>query len=177
MKSLRWLTGALMTCLCASCFGPAAETAPDFIVKLGGGVVRDENTPGKPITEVLLGTTAVTDDQLKELAGLKHLWNLDLVSTQVTDKGLGYVREHKNLRKLHLYGTPVTDAGLKEVAGFIHLEVLDLSQTRVTDAGLKELLALKELKRLFINDTKVTPSGVASFRATMPGCEVFADEK
>jgi internalin A len=63
----------------------------------------------------MLGGTAIQDQDLKQLAGLKHL------------------------RCLVLAGTQVTDRGLKELAGFKSLKELDLKDTKVTDAGIAEL--------------------------------------
>lgn len=58
----------------------------------------------------------VTDGDLKELAGLKHL------------------------QRLHLVGAvAITDVGLKELAGLTNLRMLSISGGSYTDSGLKEL--------------------------------------
>jgi hypothetical protein len=88
--------------------------AEKAIVALGGNVVRNADVPGRPIITVNF-STPVTNEALKELAGLT---------------GLNY---------LNLYRTQVTDAGLKEFVGLKSLRDLDLSQTKVTSAGMAEL--------------------------------------
>ena len=52
-----------------------------------------------------LASTDVTDEGLKELAGLKSLQALDLSYTRVTDAGLKELAGLKNLHALNLSGT------------------------------------------------------------------------
>ena len=66
----------------------AEDKAVAFVKKLGGSVDRDEKAPGKPVVEVFLSNTKVTDAGLKELAALKSLTQLDLGNTPVTDAGI-----------------------------------------------------------------------------------------
>ena len=66
----------------------AEDKAVAFVKKLGGSVDRDEKAPGKPVVEVFLSNTKVTDAGLKELAALKSLTDLNLSNTKVTDAGL-----------------------------------------------------------------------------------------
>ena len=54
------------------------DKAVAFVKKLGGVAVRDENAPGKPVTELILLHTKVTDADLKVLAGLKSITKLNL---------------------------------------------------------------------------------------------------
>jgi hypothetical protein len=124
------------------------EAAIKAIEKLGGQVYRDEKQPGKPVTQVDLNGTKVTD------AGLKHL------------------KELKELRSLDLSGTQVRDAGLKELKELKELRSLDLSDTEVRDAGLKELKELKELRKLNLYSTKVTDAGVAELQQALPNCKI-----
>src|SRR6476659_4556198 len=87
----------------------AEDRAAAFVEKLGGGVIRDDNRTGKPVVEVHLPTTDVTDEGLKELAPLKNLSILSLGGTGVTDAGLKELAPHKNLTELNLMDTEVTD--------------------------------------------------------------------
>ena len=125
-------------CLCALARADDAEvTAVALVEKLGGTVVRDEKAPGKPVTQVWLIKTKVTDAELKELAIFKNLIGLVLIYTKVTDVGLKELATLKNLVVLELGNTKVTDAGLKELAALKNLEILNLTDTEVTDAGLR----------------------------------------
>ena len=61
--------------------GTPADTedkAVAFIEKLGGKVTRDEKAPGKPVLEVVLDGTELTDAGLKALAPLTNLTKLIL---------------------------------------------------------------------------------------------------
>ena len=51
----------------------ADEKAEKFILELEGVAVRDEEAPGKPIVQVNLAHTKLTDATLKNLAVLKDL--------------------------------------------------------------------------------------------------------
>ena len=143
---------------------PARTTTPDravsFVESLGGKVIRDDNSAGKPVTGIELTDTNVTDAGLKELASLTNLSSLNLSQTQVTDAGLKELAHFKNLRILHLWRTQVTDAGLTNLAPLTNLYVLDLNSTQVTDAGLKNLAPLTNLGVLSLPETKVTNAGL-----------------
>jgi hypothetical protein len=53
-----------------------------------GQVRRDDKSPGRPVVEVILGGSEVTDEDLALLAGLPDLRRLNLLLTPTTDKGL-----------------------------------------------------------------------------------------
>jgi hypothetical protein len=93
----------------------AEDKAVAFVEKLGGKIKRDDKVAGKPVVEVNLFRTKVTDADLKELAALKSLTSLNLHDTKVTDAGLKELVPLKNLSFLSLGRTEVTDAGLKEL--------------------------------------------------------------
>jgi internalin A len=132
---------------------------------------------------------AMTDDGLKELAGLKNLTMLNLHGTKVTDAGLMELAGLKNLTVLEL--PVITDETLRKLRtlGLLHTlpgawrlapahtlpvgvsplraksaaEIiwLDLTDPQVTDAGLKELADCKNLALLNLTGTrKITGSGV-----------------
>ena len=125
--------------LLAGCQAPVESdtNAEKALEALGAKIVRDDNAPGKPITQVQLANA--TDANLKEVAGLKNLRSLDLAGTKVTDAGLKELAGLKSLSSLNLVGTPVTDAGLKELAALKNLHILNVNETQVTDAGEAEL--------------------------------------
>src|SRR5262249_32912716 len=100
----------------------AEEQAVKAVEMLGGKLTRDEKAAGKPVAAVNLHDAKVTDDDLKELAGLKQLQALDLSENNVTDAGLKHLAAFPQLRTLNLRWTYVTDAGLKELAAVQHLQ-------------------------------------------------------
>ncbi|MCX5654840.1 MAG: hypothetical protein NTY65_09365 [Planctomycetota bacterium] len=89
--------------------------AVSAILKLGGKVERDEALPGRPIVEVDLSKTKVTDADLKGMKELKGLQRLLLGDTTITDAGLKDLKELKGLKNLGLAKTQITDAGLKDL--------------------------------------------------------------
>jgi len=156
-----------------------------------------ERAAQKPKTLDLYGTP-VTDEDLKDLAGLSELQTLDLARTRVTDAGLKGLVELKQLQTLDLsYNAGLTDAGLKELTGLPQLQTLDLSfnnkltdaglkelanlpqlqklnleGTALTDAGLMELASLKQLKVIQLRQTKITNQGVDDLRKARPGISI-----
>ena len=118
------------------------ERAANAILKLGGKVIRAEKLPGRPIVEVDLSGTKVTDSDLKDLKELKGLEKLVLWATEITDAGLKDLKELKGLKRLYLGRTgrtQITDAGMKDLKELKGLQTLGLSNTQITDAGLKDL--------------------------------------
>src|SRR5262245_35886352 len=91
MARQRWGVGAgvLLGRLVLAVAGRADEAAAvKMIEKLGGQVTRDDKRPGRPVVDVDLGGTTVTDAGLKELKELKTLQSLEIGSTQVTYTGM-----------------------------------------------------------------------------------------
>jgi hypothetical protein len=125
-----------------------AVKAIEKFPRMSPRIIRDGKLEGKPIVSVDLGFTKMTDDGLKELAGLKRL------------------------RILFLHRTLVTDGGLKEVARFAYLEKLYLGATKVTGAGLKELRGLKQLQILDLRFTKVTAAAAADLQKALPRLKI-----
>jgi len=91
------------------------DNAVSAILKLGGGVKRDEELPGRPVVAV------------------------DLRGAQITDAALKHLKELKGLQTLNLSDTMITDASLKELKALKDLQELDLRNTKITDVGLKDL--------------------------------------
>ena len=123
-----------------------------------------------------------TDENVKELARLKHLTWLHLSLTKITEEGLKELAGMKQLTALHLNvgspltpGTrPFTDADLKVLAGMTQLTALELPFTQVTDTGLKELAGLKQLTSLHLTNNKtITDAGLKE----LAGLERLTDLK
>jgi internalin A len=129
------------------------------VSKLTPGALEKLPPPGIPFGISLRGAT-LSDDGLKELAGMKHLQTLDLAGAKVTDAGLKELAGMKQLKVLSLSGTKVTDAGMKELTLMTQLHSLNLSDTKLTDAGVKEFAQMKQLQALNLMYTKVTHDGL-----------------
>lgn len=57
----------------------------------------------------------MTDEDLKELKGIKKLDWLDLAYVPITDAGVKHLKELKNLKSLMLIGTNISDEGVSEL--------------------------------------------------------------
>ncbi len=93
----------------------ADDKAEKYVKQLRGIASRDDNLPGKPIIGINLMAAKVTDEGLKELAGLENLQTLFLAGTAITDAGLKELAKLKNLTTLVLRSTKVTNNGVKEL--------------------------------------------------------------
>ncbi len=130
------------------------------IKKLGGKVIIDKKSPGKPVIGVELRGTKVTDAGLEHLKRFSQLHTLNLMGTRVTDAGLEHLTGLSQLRMLVLGYTWVTDAGLEHLKGLSQLQALALLSTRVTDVGLEHLKGLSQLRMLDVDGTRVTDAGL-----------------
>jgi hypothetical protein len=132
-----------------------------LVARLGGKVAHDENSPGRPIREVLLSATRVKDEQLGELRGLSSLRKLDLIQTRISDAGLARLRGHEGLRILYLYDTKVTDRGFEHIATLSGLETLIVGLCGASGSGLSHLESLRNLRWLRLMDLEVTDPALA----------------
>jgi hypothetical protein len=169
----------VVACL-AGCGQPAArqpsgqeEKAVKAIEALGGKVTRDEKLPGRPVVEVDLGKTEVTDAGLKDLKELKGLRKLYLSGTKITDAGLKDLKELKGLEMLDLTRTKITDAGLKDLKELKDLKTLYLYGNQITDAGLKDLKELKGLQMLCLAGTKISSAGLKDLKQALPKTFIY----
>ena len=178
---MRQIALLMMLAVClAGCGQPAArqpsgqeEKAVKAIESLGGKVTRDEKLSGRPVVEVNLGGTKITDAGLKELKELKGLRALNLTSTQITDAGVKDLKELRGLRFLALNRTQITDAGLKDLKELKGLEKLELWKTQITDAGLIDLKELKGLKFLCLAGTKISSAGLKDLQQALPKTSIY----
>ena len=130
------------------------------IKALGGRLSRYNDPQGNPSVSAWLADRNVTDETLKEIAGLKDLVALYLDNTKVTDAGMPELAKLKRLISLHLSRTQITDASVKYFACHKSMQWLDLMDTKITDEGLKELADLNKLTYLNLVNTKVTDAGL-----------------
>src|SRR5262249_2624686 len=123
------------------------------IQKLGGKVDRDDKAPGKPVTNVSLAITKVSDNDLVHLEKLVKLRRLSLVGTPITDAGLDHLKGLTELKRLYLVDTKVGDAGLERIKDLKGLEVLSLVGTQVSDSAVDTIKELPNLHDVFLLGT------------------------
>jgi hypothetical protein len=187
-----------LTVVLAGCVARADEAedaAAKWAESVGGRVVRDAKAAGKPVVEVAFGPVnkKVTNDGLKELAGLKNLKtltiffcdqigdagmkhvkglttleSLSLGNTSVTDDGLAELKELKKLKSLTVSGCiRMTDKAAETIKTFADLEYLSLPST-ITPKGVKDLAGLKKLKSLYIGGARLSDAAVKDIADNMP---------
>ena len=164
--SILWFSTLLAGCGAR----PTAEQAETIaaIERLGGRVKFADDQPGRPVIEVALGGTAVSDADLARLACFPELETLSLFDSSIGDAGIAHLKPLVNLRTLYLGRTKVTDAGLDALTGMTQLKTLGLSDTRVTDAGLLRLTHLQQLASLNLRRTPTTEAGVFKLKEARP---------
>jgi len=116
------------------------------------------------------------------LENLPRLEVLDLSNTYVADDDLKNVARMRNLRELDLFRTNVTSTGLAQLCDLPNLRALAvgswaISERRwlITDAAVPSLSRLRHLQRLTLYETKITTTGFAALRAALPNCEIHGD--
>jgi len=107
----------LAVCLagCGQTQAVREEEAVNAIIKLGGTVTRDKNLPGRPVVGVDLGSTEITDFDLRHLKEFSCLQVVYLSYTSITDTSLEKLKALKGLRALVLVCTRITDAGMEDL--------------------------------------------------------------
>lgn len=109
----------------------------------------------------------ITDDDLRQAAGLTELESLRLAETGLTDAGLNHIAAAKSLRELDISKTAITDRGLASLATLAALEQLYLTDTAIGNAGVRELRRLERLSHLSLAGTQVTGAAIDDL-ARMP---------
>jgi hypothetical protein len=157
---------------------PSARAADEAetvaaLKKLGATVIYKDGDPKKGVETLFLPGKKVMDADLKMLANLTQLKTLKLdAASNITDEGVKNLAGLKQLTDLGLAQTKVTDAGLKSMTGLTELKNLALGFDNITDAGLESLAGLKKLENLGLPFTKVTPDGVKKLQQALPNCKI-----
>ncbi len=112
------------------------------------------------LTDIDLSESGILGTGLAHLARLTSLERLVLVATHVGDKELAHLANLASLRRLFLYGTPTGDEGMVHVGKVETLEMLGLS-SGVSDKGLAQLRDLANLRWLSTGGSGITDEGLA----------------
>ena len=134
----------------------------DRLLAVTDADLADLAAADRPVRELVLARTAVTDAGLARLPGAGALTWLDLSFTATDGSGLVRLPELEALERLSLEGTRITDATLAALLPRCPaLTELDLSGTAVTDAGLPAVRSRGRLRSLWLTGTGVTGDGLA----------------
>lgn len=124
------------------------------------------------VTELDLNGKNVTDDELRNLGGLKHLRRISLDHTPVTDTGLAVLASLSQLEQVSLRYTQVADDGASHLSRLPNLRTVHLTGTKITDAGASALAACPQITQLYIRWTGITDAGAERLAAALPQCAV-----
>lgn len=128
----------------------------------------DEHIPAlrmRPLRELILYETRITDATLAEIADLTKLEVLDLGKTSISGDGLHNLRRMQRLKQLSVAWNDINDAHLEHLVVFPWLEKLYLGGTSITNAGLKHVVKIRSLKMLAIDGTKIGDDGIKQLSA------------
>jgi hypothetical protein len=127
--------------------------------------------------QIRLDQALVTDDDLRQLAGLEdQLLRINCSHTEITDRGLALISRLPRLEQVRLAIPRISDAGLACLAELKQLRFLHLIDAPVTDAGLDHLHGLSNLESLYLDGTGVTDAGIERLVAALPGVHLHIDD-
>lgn len=129
----------------------------------------------KPYVAVFLGSKKdFSSNDLKELNDIsQQIVSMDLGNSAVSDADIKILAGFPHLQKLHLQNISIGDEGLQHLRGLRYLEVLNLSGTNITSKALDEISGWKNLKKLYIYNTSVDAVSIESLKKASPQLEVF----
>lgn len=111
------------------------------------------------VQRVYLDHTAITDEQLANVATLRDLRELSLSETGIDGSGLRHLKNMASLVSLNLSNSSINDSSLSHLRA-LGLTLLNLSDTKITDNGLQHLKG-QRLAYIGLARTQVTDAGLA----------------
>ncbi|MDA1053190.1 MAG: protein kinase [Planctomycetota bacterium] len=106
----------------------------------------------------------ISDVGLSQLRGLTSLKRLDLDGTKVTDEVIEFLRQNRELDQLHLLRTRVTPNVLQHVAVFPRLSMLNVGHLRYTDESLKALTQLPALYYVTVHESWINLTAIEALQ-------------
>jgi len=91
---------------------------------------------------------------------------------QIADDDLKNLAVLTNLGELQLTANGFTNAGREHLQGLTKLKCLSISNPEVTDEGLECLKGLASLETLNLTGTSVTNEGVEKLQESLPDCTI-----
>jgi internalin A len=137
----------------------------------------------------------MTDEGMKQLAGLASLQRIYLSNTEVSDQGIAALKDHASLeelflsrsvtnacipalaampalRNLELRTDKITAEGLGGLNASRSLRALNLNRLNVDESGIKALGKLTQLEQLSIYNPGLSPAQVETLKAALPKCNI-----
>jgi hypothetical protein len=117
---------------------------------------------------VFLDWYSIGDDDLAQLASLRHVEVLTIARTKCTNEGLKHLRNWGRLTQLRCSSLPIDDEAVPHLQRLRTLRHLDVSHTRISHTGVAQLALLPELRRLRIIGLGLSPETVQELRRRFP---------
>lgn len=155
--------------------GRLPDPSVPFVLSLDCSPVTDEGMKElaglKCMQELSLRFTKVTGEGFKELSKL-NLQCVDMTHTKVSERGLMALGALSSLERLSLAEAELPKANLKVLAKSKRLESLNLERSSVTDEQLKGLADLATLQSLNVASTNVTGEGLQHLPSNLQSLNV-----
>jgi hypothetical protein len=139
----------------------------------------------RSIRHLTLDDSQITDAGLANVRWLSDLETLEIRQVnphdftfrvgEITNYGMQHLVDLRHLRVLALNGVRVGNIGIDRLK-HVDLVSLDLCHTLVSDELLKSIIDMKRLKNLHVTNTRVTKAGVATFKESLPTCDIRFDK-
>ena len=109
----------------------------------GAGITDNTLAKLSPLNfgDLILNGPRITDDGVKNLAGMTNLKRLTINNCRIGDNALKHLDRLENLESLNITSTDVTDAGLSSLSRLPKLNYINAIRTSVTENGVKLLKA------------------------------------
>jgi hypothetical protein len=132
-------------------------------LRLGGAELTDEELRHvaelQGLTELDVSGNAITDAGLSSLSKLPNLAHVDLGNTSITAAGIQWLPA-ESMRSIHLNGSSFADQDLDSFQRLYNLEQVKLNRTPVTDRGMYALGSCRSLRHVELDGTAVTAAGL-----------------
>ncbi|PQO33478.1 hypothetical protein C5Y96_11610 [Blastopirellula marina] len=116
-----------------------------------------------------LRSADVSDDMLEVIGQMKPLVQLNIAGSAVTDQGIRHLAGLQNLVVLHISNCKsLTDESLKSVGELKKLQYLYAQGTQFTDEGLQYLHEMPRLTNVSLYGSKHTRHGIQLLRDALP---------
>src|SRR5262249_43167739 len=112
---------------------PDPTAAIAMIERLGGEYRRNASRPDKPVVQVTLLSTDLTDADLALLKDMPDLNRLSIEAKGMGDDGVAHLKDLPRLRHLSLFCPKVTDKGLAHLEALTELQSLSLLSPSIGD--------------------------------------------
>ena len=130
------------------------------------------------LEQTYLRHTKLTNNDLKIIARMSNLKELDIGNTKITAVGVRHLAKLEKLENLNLWMTKITgNGGLSALEKLPRLKSLELDETDIDDGALLLLARIKSLRYVELWHTNVTRAGIARLQKMRPDIEIKSNPR